>query len=134
MGHLRVSPPPPGGIFPLLEGRDIHECVSLVSFITRPRSGSGGAFYDYTARYGALRDEDKITLRKSLNLSSSRTERLDSLAQQLELEHLLDLPLVALSNGQTRRAKILEALLESPKFLVLDEPFSQFSFTPLWSY
>jgi ABC-type molybdenum transport system ATPase subunit/photorepair protein PhrA len=44
--------------------------------------------------------------------------------KQLELEDLLDLPLVALSNGQTRRARVVQALLSKPALLILDEPLS----------
>jgi ABC-type molybdate transport system ATPase subunit len=48
----------------------------------------------------------------------------DDLAGKLGLNPLLDLPLVALSNGQTRRARILKALLSIPELLLLDEPLS----------
>jgi hypothetical protein len=67
VGNLRISPPPPGGPLPSLspKSRPINEAVHLVSFAHRPRA-SGGAFYDYTARYGAVRDEDRVTLRQSM--------------------------------------------------------------------
>ncbi len=150
---MRISPPPPGGPLPslTLKPRPINEAVYLVSFAHRPRA-SGGAFYDYTARYGAVRDEDRVTLRqsmfpeesglvqdsiKSFIMDKSRHEREDALLQvekraqrfeelteKLGLKHLLDLPLVALSNGQTRRARIIKALLEQPEILLLDEPLS----------
>ena len=120
---MRINPPPPSGLYPFLNGKDIHEAVSLVSFSTRLDVSGGGAFYDFTARYGALRDEDKITLLDSL-IGSPSMKKLDSLAVDLDLKSLLHLPLVALSNGQTRRARILRALLRDPQLLVLDEPFS----------
>ena len=88
----------------------------MVSFAHRSRS-SGGAFYDYTARYGAVRDEDRITLRQNMfpdtveNIPNAE-DNFDDLADKLGLKNLLDLPLVALSNGQTRRARILKALLD----------------------
>jgi ABC-type molybdenum transport system ATPase subunit/photorepair protein PhrA len=118
--------------------RDPHTSVSLVSFSHRPRS-TGSTFYDYSARYGAVREEDRITLRQSMFPSNShqpllheshpRKPTLDlfsSLADKLKLTELLDLPLVALSNGQTRRARILKALLAQPQLLLLDEPLSTF--------
>jgi len=37
---------------------------------------------------------------------------------------LLELPLVALSNGQTRRASVMRELLERPRLLILDEPLT----------
>jgi len=100
----------------------------MVSFAHRPRS-SGGAFYDYTARYGAVREEDRITLRQNMfpgtaeNVKNAENN-FDDLAETLGLKYLLDLPLVALSNGQTRRARILKALLSRPELLLLDEPLS----------
>jgi ABC-type sugar transport system ATPase subunit len=153
VGNMRISPPPPGGPLPSLslKSRPINEAVCFVSFAHRPRA-SGGAFYDYTARYGAVRDEDRVTLRQSMfpeesglirdsikpfivdkplcerqDVSSkleARARRFEELIEKLGLTHLLDLPLVALSNGQTRRARIVKALLERPDILLLDEPLS----------
>ena len=40
------------------------------------------------------------------------------------LKKFLDLPLIALSNGQTRRARILKAIWTQPELLLLDEPLS----------
>ena len=150
---MRISPPPPGGPLPLLslKPRTVNEAVCFVSFAHRPRA-SGRAFYDYTARYGAVRDEERVTLRqsmfpeesglvqdsiKSFIVDNSHRERQDAsprleargrrfeeLTEKLGLVHLLDLPLVALSNGQTRRARIVKALLEQPDILLLDEPLS----------
>ena len=51
-------------------------------------------------------------------------DSIDVMAKQLQVDHLLDLPLVTLSNGQTRRARILRALLAKPELLILEEPFS----------
>ncbi|WFD44251.1 hypothetical protein MPSI1_002917 [Malassezia psittaci] len=53
---------------------------------------------------------------------------LDKIKQTAPLLHidesLLHRPLVALSNGQTRRARILQALVSGAQFVVLDEPFT----------
>jgi ATPase subunit of ABC transporter with duplicated ATPase domains len=78
-------------------------------------------FVDYTARYGALRDGDDTTLRGVLGDGPSNS----ALAQRLGfVGKLLDTPAIALSNGQTRRARILRALLARPHVLLLDEPLS----------
>lgn len=47
----------------------------------------------------------------------------------MKLDELLDLPLVTLSNGQTRRARIARALMSGrggacPELLILEEPYS----------
>jgi ABC-type sugar transport system ATPase subunit len=150
---MRINPPPPGGPLPSLSlrSRPINEAVYFVSFAHRPRT-SGGAFYDYTARYGAVRDEGRVTLRQSMFPEESglvrdsidcffvdkshhkledatlriekRSRRFEELTEKLGLKQFLDLPLVALSNGQTRRARIVKALLERPEILLLDEPLS----------
>ncbi|KAI9441834.1 P-loop containing nucleoside triphosphate hydrolase protein [Lactarius indigo] len=158
LGNTRISPPPPAGPLPSLSlnSRSVNEAVCLVSFAHRPRA-SGGAFYDYTARYGAVREEDRLTLRQSMFLEESglirdsiksfivdksaagheredailraeRRRRFEELTDKLGLEDLLDLPLVALSNGQTRRARIVKALLERPDILLLDEPLTGLDF------
>jgi ABC-type molybdenum transport system ATPase subunit/photorepair protein PhrA len=42
----------------------------------------------------------------------------------MRINHLLDLPSVSLSSGQTRRARIAAALLSKPVFLVLEDPMA----------
>lgn len=133
LGHLRISPSPPEGLFPFLSAslsgpRDPSKCISMVSFAHRPRS-SGAAFHNYTARYGAIREEDRVTLRQNMfphvtGDTAHANDVFNVLTEKLGLELLLDLPLIALSNGQTRRARILKALLSQPELLLLDEPLS----------
>ena len=101
---------------------------------TGGRGGGGGAFYDHTARYGAVRDEDGWTLKDSLSPGVLDTDvvgeegkggKLDELVDKLRLKDLMDLPLIALSNGQTRRARIARAVMKAPEVLLLDEPLSK---------
>lgn len=107
----------------------VSDIIQLVSFKTR-LAHTGGGFDDYTARYYSIRDEDKLTTRQHLTRSrdravgSSNDEIITKMAKVLEVDDLLDLPLVTLSNGQTRRTRILRALLASPQLLVLEEPFT----------
>lgn len=118
---------------------------------------SGGAFYDYTARYGAVHEEDRITLRQSMfpetivddlpreileiaqmnkpkkeltRLTAQEQDVFDELVEKMGLKPFLDLPLIALSNGQTRRARILKAVLKKPELLLLDEPLSKYTCWP----
>ncbi|EJD40307.1 P-loop containing nucleoside triphosphate hydrolase protein [Auricularia subglabra TFB-10046 SS5] len=125
LGHLRLSPAGADPL-PFLRGEDSRDAVHAVAFSTRPRSW-GSSFYDYSARYGAARGEDARTFRHVLQDLGAHNEQIDTLATRLEVHDLLDLPLVALSNGQTRRARVMQALLRAPapKLLVLDEPLSK---------
>ena len=131
LGYMRISPSPPDGIFPFLTRgqppRNPHDCVSRVSFTAQRRSADG-SFYDYTARYGAVREDDRLTLRETLFSQVTDAEdkaALGDLAERLDLKHLLDLPFIVLSNGQTRRARVAKALLAKPELLLLDEPLSK---------
>ncbi|KAI0330391.1 P-loop containing nucleoside triphosphate hydrolase protein [Cubamyces sp. BRFM 1775] len=153
MGTHRITPPPPppGGLFPFLQDADPHMYVQMVTFAHRGR-GSGDGFYDFTARYGAMREEDKRTLRETFfpdiarplhelaipdfhrpektleevdeAAKARKREMFEMLTEWLQLRRLLDLPMIALSNGQTRRARIAKAFLEKPRLLLLDEPLT----------
>ncbi|KAF7324893.1 p-loop containing nucleoside triphosphate hydrolase protein [Mycena kentingensis (nom. inval.)] len=120
-GHLRIHPSP-GLLFPFLsDERDPHQCISLVSFANR--RAAGGAFYDVSARYGAVREEDQYTLRQTM-FPETITDLKSADAEEMGLTDLLDLPRIVLSNGQTRRARILKAFMGRPRLLLLDEPLT----------
>ena len=79
--------------------------------------------------------EDRITLRDHLTPSGGSTTTtsplFETLIVQMNLTSLLDLPLLSLSNGQTRRARIVKAILDNPELLLLDEPLSNYYLTHL---
>jgi len=119
-----------GGLYPFMHKYqgDPYTRIAHVSF--RQRSGGEpGAFFDYTARYGAMREaEDRVTVRESLlpngPLSPEKQTLFLKLIVEMNLEPLLDLPILTLSNGQTRRARVVKAILDEPEVLLLDEPLS----------
>ena len=123
-----------GGLYPFLatSSEDPYSRIAHVSF--RQRSGAdAGAFFDYTTRYGAVRDEaDRVTLRGTLypsggELTLDQQHLLEKLVEHMDLSSLMDLPIITLSNGQTRRARIMKAILGQPELLLLDEPLSSWS-------
>lgn len=110
----------------------VDDLIQVVSFKTRL---SGSNFEDYTARYYSIRDGDKLTVRQHLkdNMPYFKEEKegevesdIFEAAKALEMESFLELPLVTLSNGQTRRIRIIRALLARPELIILEEPFSKF--------
>lgn len=152
MGNRRIDPISSNGIFPFLNvdhaGIQNHDAVLHVSFASRGRI-IGGGFTDYSARYGAMREEDKQTLRETLLLSLSidpppppsteftesdvqaikeesaklHNADIEALAESLRLSPQLDVPFVGLSNGQRRRARILRQILRHPRLILLEDPF-----------
>jgi ABC-type molybdenum transport system ATPase subunit/photorepair protein PhrA len=73
--------------------------------------------------------EDRITLKDNLTpgpSGGSTSPLFETLTVQMNLTSLLDLPLLSLSNGQTRRARIVKAILDNPELLLLDEPLSNY--------
>ena len=118
-----------GGFIPISVCFPRRPIRQNLSCFFRQRVGNhSGAFFDYTARYGVMRKaEDRITLRDNLTTSGGSTSLLfETLADQMNLTSLLDLPLLSLSNGQTRRARIVKAIMDNPELLLFDEPLSNY--------
>ncbi|KAL7330386.1 hypothetical protein PS15p_205344 [Mucor circinelloides] len=95
--------------------------VHLVSF----KENSGAFSYSkhyYQERFNFSDPDNDLTLQQYLHGDQEDTKDLERVAKQLNIDHLLPLSFVKLSNGQTRRARIAKALLKNPSMLVLDEP------------
>ena len=105
----------------LLDGVDI----TALPMYRRSRRGIGylpqesSVFRKLTVR------ENLLAILETLDLSTrERDERLVSLLRELGLEPLADQKAYTLSGGERRRLEITRALISSPSYLLLDEPFT----------
>jgi len=69
--------------------------------------------------------ENIMAILETLDISpSERMERLGSLLNELKLTSLASNKAFSLSGGERRRVEITRALVTSPSFILLDEPFA----------
>ena len=70
-------------------------------------------------------EENIMAILQTLPLTKKqRAERLDELLSELGITHLAKQKAFTLSGGERRRLEISRALVTSPSFILLDEPFS----------
>ena len=81
----------------------------------------------YQQRYQSLESELAIpTVQEVLNkvTSASTAAEKEEIITLMQLTDLLPEALIKLSNGQTRKLQMARALLQKPKLLILDNPFT----------
>jgi lipopolysaccharide export system ATP-binding protein len=70
-------------------------------------------------------EENLLAILETLPLShEERSERLAALLEELSIAHLAKNKAYTLSGGERRRVEITRALVTSPSFMLLDEPFA----------
>ena len=103
---------------------DGEELTDLPMYL-RVRKGIGFLPQEPSAFRGLTAEENLQVVCEILSLSKTQSEQIiDNLIQELGLEKVRNAKAYSLSGGERRRLEIARALIASPKFLLLDEPFT----------
>src|SRR5438128_4117075 len=105
----------------VLDGQDVTNDPMYI----RARKGIGYLPQEPSIFRGLTVEQNILAILETMDLSSSaRRERVRKLLAELNLTPLAQAPAHTLSGGERRRAEITRALVISPKFILLDEPFA----------
>jgi lipopolysaccharide export system ATP-binding protein len=119
--HMIVGLLRPEGGRIYLEGEDITD----LPMYKRCRRGLGYLPQESSVFRKLTVAENLLAILETLDLShDQRTERLRELLTELELTPLAHHKAYTLSGGERRRLEITRALVTSPRYLLLDEPFT----------
>ena len=105
----------------LLDGLD----VTTDPMYVRARKGIGYLPQEASIFRGLTVEQNILAILETMSLDrATRKARLRELLAELNLTPLANSPAYTLSGGERRRAEITRALVISPKFILLDEPFA----------
>ena len=103
---------------------DDHDVTDDAMYV-RARKGIGYLPQEPSIFRGLTVEQNILAILETLNLTAGeRRERARDLLAELNLTSLASSPAYTLSGGERRRAEITRALVMSPRFILLDEPFA----------
>jgi lipopolysaccharide export system ATP-binding protein len=105
----------------LLDGKDVTSDPMYI----RARKGIGYLPQEPSIFRGLTVEQNILAILETLDLdAASRRQRLRELLAELNLSPLAGAAAYTLSGGERRRVEITRALVVSPLFILLDEPFA----------
>jgi lipopolysaccharide export system ATP-binding protein len=114
-----LASPDKGKVF--LDDEDVTDDAMYV----RARKGIGYLPQEPSIFRGLTVEQNVLAILETLEMSGAeRRQRAKELLMELNLSSLANAPAYTLSGGERRRAEITRALVMSPRFMLLDEPFA----------
>jgi lipopolysaccharide export system ATP-binding protein len=114
-----LTPPDSGRVF--LDDEDVTDDPMYI----RARKGIGYLPQEPSIFRGLSVEQNILAILETQGLdAAARATRLQELLAELNLAPLAKAPAYTLSGGERRRAEITRALVVSPRFILLDEPFA----------
>jgi lipopolysaccharide export system ATP-binding protein len=114
-----LTSPDKGRVF--LDEQDVTDDPMYV----RARKGIGYLPQEPSIFRGLTVEQNVLAILETLDMSAAdRRQRARQLLAELNLSSLANSPAYTLSGGERRRAEITRALVMSPRFILLDEPFA----------
>jgi lipopolysaccharide export system ATP-binding protein len=101
------------------------EDLTRVPMYKRARAGVGYLAQEPSIFRKLTVEENVMAILEAMKLPKpEQTERLEGLLEELGLTRLRNSKAYSLSGGERRRLEIARALVQRPKFILLDEPFA----------
>lgn len=98
------------------------ECAKLISYMTQNEN----SIWNFTVRDIIL--TGRYAYSKNGNYSAEDEKITDDVIRELELEAFADRSVHSLSGGEFQKVRIARSIVQSPKFLILDEPAANLDF------